>query len=306
MTEQQQVAIIDKGSMLVPNNFDEAFKLADMMSNAKLVPVHLQGKPSDCLMVIEQASRWKMSPFGVAQSTSVIQGKLMYEGKLVAAVVNANGNLSERLSYEYAGTGETRSITVSGKIRGEKSVRTISVALKDARTANKQWQTQPDQQLMYHGARMWARRHMPELMFGVYSPEEVEASDLKDVTPDTIEDKHPLHDKFQEICIDLQSAKNSKELADSWKKHQATIKEIKSTDASIFNKLENFKTERKRAIDGVRLTPKEKLAEFNQTQNTPATEADFEEVAASDGDVEVEFDLKTDEIIPAFLRSRAE
>jgi len=34
------------------------------------------------------------------------------------------------------------------------------------------WQTQPDQQLMYHGVRVWARRHTPELMLGVYSPEE--------------------------------------------------------------------------------------------------------------------------------------
>ena len=31
---------------------------------------------------------------------------------------------------------------------------------------------QPDQQLAYHGSRVWARRHAPELMLGVYSPEE--------------------------------------------------------------------------------------------------------------------------------------
>jgi hypothetical protein len=34
------------------------------------------------------------------------------------------------------------------------------------------WQKQVDQQLMYHGTRVWARRHTPELMLGVYSPEE--------------------------------------------------------------------------------------------------------------------------------------
>ena len=44
--------------------------------------------------------------------------------------------------------------------------------LADARTNNRVWQTQPDQQLMYHGVRVWARRHTPELMLGVYSPEE--------------------------------------------------------------------------------------------------------------------------------------
>ena len=44
---------------------------------------------STCLVVIEQAMRWGMSPFAVAQCTSSIGGKLMYEGKLVAAAVES-------------------------------------------------------------------------------------------------------------------------------------------------------------------------------------------------------------------------
>lgn len=175
---------IQTSSMLVPTNIGDAMKLAEMMANAKLVPNHLQGKPADCLLVIEQASRWKMSPFAVAQCTSVIQGKLMYEGKLVAAVVNANGGLSERLSFKYDGVGENRKITVSGKFPGEQEARTVDVTFKDVKTANSMWLKQPDQQLMYSGTRAWARRHAPELMLGVYSPEEFEPNGMVDVTPE--------------------------------------------------------------------------------------------------------------------------
>jgi hypothetical protein len=150
----------------------EAMRLAEMMATAKLVPVALQKSPADCLMVIQQAIRWDMDPFAVAQECSVIQGKLMYSGKLVAAVVNARGNLTDRLSFSYEGEGDNRTITVTGRLQDELSPRTISVRLSEAKTNNKVWQTQPDQQLMYHGTRMWARRHMPELMLGVYSPEE--------------------------------------------------------------------------------------------------------------------------------------
>lgn len=150
----------------------EAMKLAEMMASAKLVPVALQKSPADCLMVIQQAVRWQMDPFAVAQECSVIQGKLMHSGKLVAAVVNARGNLEERLSFSYAGEGDKRAITVSGRLRGESAARTVAVKLGDAKTANSMWQKQPDQQLMYHGTRVWARRHTPELMLGVYSPEE--------------------------------------------------------------------------------------------------------------------------------------
>jgi hypothetical protein len=142
------------------------------MASAKLVPKDLQKSPADCLMVIQQAIRWQMDPFAVAQECSVIQGKLMHSGKLVAAVINARGNLIERLSFTYAGQGATRVITVSGRLASEATPRTVTVAIKDASTNNNVWRTQPDQQLMYHGARVWARRHTPELMLGVWSPEE--------------------------------------------------------------------------------------------------------------------------------------
>jgi len=157
---------------LVPSNMAEAMRLAEMMATAKLVPVALQKSPADCLMVIQQAIRWDMDPFAVAQECSVIQGKLMHSGKLVAAVVNARGNLAERLSFSYEGEGDNRIITVTGRLQGELSPRTVDVRLSEAKTNNKVWQTQPDQQLMYHGTRVWARRHRPELMLGVYSPEE--------------------------------------------------------------------------------------------------------------------------------------
>lgn len=161
---------------LVPNNMGDAMKLAEMMAAASLVPQALQKKPADCLMVIQQAIRWQMDPFAVAQECSVIQGKLMHSGKLVAAVINARGNLAERLSFAYDGQGDARTITVSGRLDGEEQPRTVAVKLKDAKTNNAMWTKQPDQQLMYHGSRVWARRHTPELMLGVYSPEEFDRS----------------------------------------------------------------------------------------------------------------------------------
>jgi len=165
-------AIVPLDRSLVPTNMADAMRLAEMMATAKLVPKDLQKSPADCLMVIQQAIRWEMDPFAVAQECSVIQGKLMHNGKLVAAVVNARGNLTERLSYSYEGEGDNRTITVSGRLQGELTARTVTVRLGNAKTNNRVWQSQPDQQLMYHGARVWARRHTPELMLGVYSPEE--------------------------------------------------------------------------------------------------------------------------------------
>lgn len=168
---------------LLPASMTEAMQLAEMMSTARLVPAHLQKSPADCLSVVMQAMRWRMDPFAVAQATAVIQGKLMYEGKLVAAVVNSLGQLTKRLSYAYSGDGDNRTVVVSGTLQGDPEPLTVTVRLKDARTNNKVWQTQPDQQLAYHGARVWARRYMPELMLGVYTPEEFDVPPMRDVTP---------------------------------------------------------------------------------------------------------------------------
>jgi hypothetical protein len=171
------------GTALVPSSLHEAFSLAEMMARAKLVPKHLQGAPADCMLVIEQAARWRMSPFAVAQATSVIGGKLMFEGKLVGAAINTSGALDGRLEYEHSGSGDGRTCVATGTLRGEATKRTVSVTLRDVKTANGFWVKQPDQQLVYTAARVWARRHLPEVILGVYSPEEFDANDARDVTP---------------------------------------------------------------------------------------------------------------------------
>lgn len=167
-------AIVPAGhtAALVPRSMPEAMQMAEMMAKTGFLARELQ-TPGGALFVVEQSMRWNMSPFAVAMETSFIQGKPMFSGKIVAAAVVSMGAVSGRLNYEYAGEGDNRTITVSGTIRGEDRPREVKVRLGDAKTNNKMWQSQADQQLAYHGARVWARRHTPEVMLGVYSPEEM-------------------------------------------------------------------------------------------------------------------------------------
>lgn len=169
---------------LVPTDMRAAMDLAGMMAKGNLVPQHLQQQPGNCLMVVELAMRWGMSPFAVAQETSVIQGKLMNSGKLVAAAINSSGVLASRLRETFHGEGPDRSVTLAGTLRGEADPRTITVRLADAKTSNQMWTKQPDQQLVYFATRAWARRHVPEVMLGVYSPEDMDE-------PRRVEPPHP-------------------------------------------------------------------------------------------------------------------
>ena len=158
---------------LVPRDMREAMQLADMMAKAGFLARELQ-TPGGALFVIEQSMRWNMSPFAVAMETSFIQGKPMFSGKIVAAAVTSSGAVTGPLDFEYSGEGDNRQITVIGHRRGESEPRTVTVKVKDAKTSNQMWVKQPDQQLAYHGSRVWARRWAPAVMLGVLSPEEIE------------------------------------------------------------------------------------------------------------------------------------
>jgi hypothetical protein len=156
---------------LVPRNMQEAMQLAEMMARGKMMPEHLRNS-GDALMVVEQAMRWSMSPFAVAQSTFNIKGKLLFAGTIVAAAIENSGAIQGLIDYQFSGEGPNRKVTVIATRRGEAEPRTVEVVLKDAQTTNEIWKKQPDQQLCYHGARVWARRWTPGVMLGVYTPEE--------------------------------------------------------------------------------------------------------------------------------------
>lgn len=178
------------GAAMVPQNLDQAMKLAEWMARAKLLPDHFKNDAASCLLVIEQAARWQMSPFAVAQATSNIRGKLMFEGKLVAAALETSGQLGSLIDYKFSGEGTARTVTVSAVRRGESEPRTVEVKLSDVVTENGIWKKQPDQQLCYAGARIWARRWAPAVMLGVYSPE------------DDFEEEAPKSDTFEGQTID--------------------------------------------------------------------------------------------------------
>lgn len=159
---------------LVPNNIAEALSLADIMAKASLIPEHLRNKPGDCLLIVMQAQRWGMDAVSVAQCTSVVRGKLCYEGKLVAAALYAMGAIDGRLRYDFSGSGDARKVTVTGRPRGTGADQIVEGTAKDWATSNDAWKRQQDDMLVYRGTRQWARRYAPEALLGVYTPDEIE------------------------------------------------------------------------------------------------------------------------------------
>ena len=145
-------------STLVPDT------LKGTMKNKVFTPFPLEQVEANCFRVVEQAHRWGMSPFAVIDGASVVHGKLMWEGKVIAAALDVLTGV--RLNYEYSGSGENRAVKVSGTFKDEDKPRTIEGCVKDWKTD--QWKGSAyDQRLAYRGAREWARRHAPGAIMGV-------------------------------------------------------------------------------------------------------------------------------------------
>lgn len=162
----------------MPTSMGEAMQLANIMSRGSFVPLHCRGNEGNCLAIIMQASRWGMDPFAVANKAYFVKDGAppAFESQLVNAVVNSSGALSGRLRVQFEGQGEALRCTVRGFLRADpndEKTRTQAISRITVRNSLL-WKSDPEQQLAYYTTRAWARLHCPEVLLGVYTPDEVE------------------------------------------------------------------------------------------------------------------------------------
>lgn len=154
----------------VDTNNVQRFELAKAFSTSKLVPEHFKNSVGDCYIAIGLAERYHMDAWSLMQEMYIIQGKPMMSGKLATAILNHS--LAEPLRPEYSGEGDERKVVVTGRPHGDEKPLSVDLKVKDAKTANDQWKKNPDQMLMYAGARMWGRRYTPDILLGILFDDE--------------------------------------------------------------------------------------------------------------------------------------
>lgn len=201
--------------ILDPGTMKSMSDLALMMSKGvTTVPKHLKGNQADCMAVVLQAMQWQMNPFAVAQKTFIVNGgALSYEAQLVNAVITSKAPVKGRLNFEWFGAwdnviGKMREVTSRTKkdedtgefkkyrvpawsfddekglgikvwatFKGEDEPRTLELLLTQVRTRNSTlWAEDPKQQIAYLVTKKWARLFCPDVILGVYTPDEFEDS----------------------------------------------------------------------------------------------------------------------------------
>jgi hypothetical protein len=173
---------------IMPQNIGEVSTLADRMAASRFVPPHLRDKPGDCFAVVMQSLRWGMDPYAVASKTYFVNDRMAYEAQLVNAVVYARAPLDGRLDIKWEGAWPARICTVTGMIKGDKNPKVRRVDARTITTRNSPlWKSDPDQQIAYFATRAWARLFAPDVLMGVYTPDEFDeesrADNARDITP---------------------------------------------------------------------------------------------------------------------------
>lgn len=189
-----------------PQSLMQLQQFAQVMSEGVVaIPQHLRGKPADCLAVTMQAAQWGMNPYAVAQKTHIVNGALGYEAQLVNAVVSSSNLLASRINYSWSGdwskcTGKNDksdflTVTVSAVIKGESEPRELTISMAQAGVRNSPlWEQDPKQQLAYLCTKRWARLHAPDVLLGVYTPDELDETPRgeRDITPRTTADLNTM------------------------------------------------------------------------------------------------------------------
>ncbi|VCY10034.1 hypothetical protein BANRA_03499 [Klebsiella pneumoniae] len=197
ITSQPGATVGTAAAIFSPEGMDRLVRFATLMADSKAtVPAHLAGKPADCLAVTMQAAQWGMNPFAVAQKTHVVNGTLGYEAQLVNAVVSSSNLLATRLNYKWDGdwskvSGKTDkspslTVTVWATIKGESEPRTLTISMAQAGVRNSPSGSRIRVSNWLTCVKRWARLHAPDVLLGVYTPDELQEAAPRverDITP---------------------------------------------------------------------------------------------------------------------------
>jgi len=179
------------------NRFLTAMQITEALQHATLIPDHLRGTRkkvgsswemvpftqeqirANVLMVVNRALQWEVDPIALLSESYVVGGKLDFQGKVIIAVVNRLGRIKGNLRFEFEGSGDSLAVTVIGELLSEPgNERVCELTYLQAVTRdgygkiNEQWTKDPQQKLIYSGAKKWARQHTPEVVLGLFGESE--------------------------------------------------------------------------------------------------------------------------------------
>lgn len=172
-----------------PAAFEHAQRVATAFSKSVMVPEHLRKNGmADVLAALGLARAMNAHPLLVMQSIFFIGGKAGWATQFMIARANQAGVFKGRITWKTEGAGKEMSVTAKAVLAdtGEEVTAPVSMqmAMAEGWTKNAKYTSMPEHMLRWRSAAMLIRLYCPEVMFGLPTVEEIETTEMRDVTPD--------------------------------------------------------------------------------------------------------------------------
>ena len=179
--KSNQLAVIPQESAFSsPAAFDNAQRMAKLLSASSLVPKDYKDNISNTVIALEMASRIGASPLMVMQNLNIIQGKPGWASSFIIAMINASGKFTTNLEFDLRGEGDHMKCfayatsSSSGKLLKGPEI-SMEMAKKEGwvNKAGSKWVTMPQLMIHYRAAAFFGRLYVPEIMMGMHTVEEL-------------------------------------------------------------------------------------------------------------------------------------
>lgn len=216
----------------------QLYEFAQIMSKSDIVPAHYRNKPDNCFVAVQSAFRMNLDPMMVMQNTFVVSGKLGMNSAFAISLANSSGRLKSGITYAIEGSGDSLRVSAKATLKSSGEEINYSIGMKEAKaegwTKNPKYSSLPELMLRYRAATLLIRTHMPEVLNGMHTVEELEdvkavvnenQAEVKDITPkaevlsaklDNIVLTPPSNDKKSELLTIVEKYHVPQDLISKW------------------------------------------------------------------------------------------
>ena len=206
-----EIAVETKSFLPMPTNFDEAWRLAQVLADSDMVPKDFKGKPGNCLIAMQWGSDLGIPGIQALQNIAVIGGRPSIWGDAAKALVIGRPDCEDITEF-FEGDGERLTAVCIVKRRG-KSATTGKFSVADAKLAglfgkSGPWTNYPSRMLQMRARGFSLRDSFPDALRGLSIAEESQDIPLeKEINPlPTNSEPEPLKyctdDEFYKMISD--------------------------------------------------------------------------------------------------------
>lgn len=161
-------------TIISPRNLAEAKELATTLSAARTLPEALQQKPADVMAIVMAGAELGLAPMQSIRALVLIKGKPTLSADAMGALVKSRRDVCTWLRLVESSAAVATYETLRN---GDPGPTRLSFTIEQARTAGlngDNWKRFPDAMLRARALSALCRAVYPDLLLGVYDPEELE------------------------------------------------------------------------------------------------------------------------------------